>query len=124
MTSPVSESNDKVMLSSLTPRVDAISEVNAERASSSETESGIETVMVPVVIYSVTLVTSSGSTPYASATIASKLATSDSSRLPVAVVVISTETTNPTNDGALVGMEVTGDELGSNVGAEVMKRSQ
>ena len=54
----------------------------------------------------------------------SNSATSDSSRVPVAVVVISTETTNPTKEGAVVGNAVIGDALGSKVGAEVINKSQ
>ena len=112
------------MSSSFTPRVVAMAVVNAARASSSGMSLGIVTDMVPEVTYSVTLVTSLLSTPYASATRASKSLISESSNAAVAVRLTSTETTNPKKDGEIVGVEVTGDWLGNSVGADVMNVSQ
>ena len=42
----------------------------------------------------------------------------------VMVVVMSTETTNPMNEGAELGIEEIGDELGRFEGEDVMNKSQ
>ena len=75
-------------------------------------------------MYSVTVVKSEGSTPYASATRDSKRLISDASSCPVVVEEISMETTSPMKEGAEVGGEINGDEVGTKVGLAVINASQ
>ena len=106
------------------PKVEARDSVNASKASSVETESGIVTDIAPVVTYSVEMVKSSASTPYALAMTSRSSLISESSIAAVDGLLMSTDTINPTNDGAEDGIDVIGEVLGINVGDEVMKLSQ
>eukprot|EP00493_Phyllostaurus_siculus_P022972 UN23306 len=116
---PVLGSIDTSTLLSATPRASAIAVVKELSASSTRMSSGMVISMVPVVTYSMIEVKSELSTPYASATRASKSSISDESRGLVVGLEISTETTNPMNDGAPVGACVIGVMVGNFVGDDV-----